>query len=134
MIRLGMILPAWAATSPSSAPPSFADYPAPESFTGVPAKVDFASNPEMRSFRTRLREGAAQGPNFSGELTVVSWGCGTACQSSAIVSARTGKIVASIQTCNGVDFRKKLSESESRAVDEQLRRYPKDYPEPEASS
>jgi hypothetical protein len=72
--------------------PRFDDHPAGDTFTGTPAPVDLASAEGARRFRTVLREGAAQGPNFAGHYTVVQWGCGSPCQSFAIVDARTGRV------------------------------------------
>lgn len=72
--------------------PRFEDYPAPATFRGTPAPVDVASAEGARAFRTVLREGAAKGPNFAGRYTFVQWGCGSPCQSFAIVDARTGRV------------------------------------------
>lgn len=71
--------------------PEFTDYPVREIFKGRPARVRLDSR-QARLFRTRLREGAAAGPNFAGHYTVVQWGCGTGCAGMGIVDARTGKV------------------------------------------
>ena len=69
----------------------FQEYPITTTFRGpaAPARIDSARYGRM--FRTRLREGARRGPNFAGEFTVVTWGCGTSCQFVAVVNARTGR-------------------------------------------
>ena len=69
--------------------------------------MDLASYPGASRFRTRLREGAAKGPNFAGHFTVVTWGCGSSCQEHAIVDAQTGKVAFPIPrpTSNGLCFR-----------------------------
>jgi hypothetical protein len=72
--------------------PRFEQYPAPQNFKGKPAPVNLASHKEARMFRTNLRNGAKEGPNFAGHYTVVVWGCGTSCLSFAIVDARTGRV------------------------------------------
>ncbi len=72
--------------------PRFEDHPARDTFAGTPAPVDLASAEGARQFRTLLREAAARGPNFAGRYTYVEWGCGTACQSFAIIDARTGGV------------------------------------------
>lgn len=73
--------------------PTFADYPA--TITSVtPAPVDFDSAPDARTFTTRITNGAAEGPNFAGHYTVISWGCGTSCLSYAIVDAQSGAIIS----------------------------------------
>ncbi len=72
------------------APPRFEDFPA-RIFKGKPARPLLLSA-QARSFRTRLREGAQKGPNFAGHYTIVTWGCGSACQQLAVVDARTGRV------------------------------------------
>ena len=48
----------------------------------------------------------AKGPNFAGTYTVVMWGCGSGCQSSVIVDAKTGKIYSpGLGTERGLCFR-----------------------------
>ncbi len=71
--------------------PRFEDYPA-QAETVRPVPVDLKGNAEARRFRTMLRDGAAEGPNFAGHYTIVGWGCGAACLSWAVVDATTGKV------------------------------------------
>ena len=71
--------------------PRFEDFPARASFQGRPAPVSLSSR-QARQFRTVLREGAKQGPNFSGHYTIVEWGCGANCLAFAVVNARTGYV------------------------------------------
>jgi hypothetical protein len=71
------------------APPKFEDYPVNEKFRGEPASVKLTT-PRTRMFRTMIREGAKEGPNFAGHYTLVIWGCGSDCKGFAIVDARTG--------------------------------------------
>jgi hypothetical protein len=86
--------------------PKFADYPAGEIFRGKPAAPSFASDPDAWSFRTRLREGAAKGPNFAGHYTIVSWTNGTDCQTTVIVDARNGAVFfTGLESSLGADFR-----------------------------
>jgi hypothetical protein len=71
----------------------FEDYPAKDSAAAIrPAPVRLESAPYGQMYRTKLREGAARGPNFAGHYTVVTWGCGTGCQILAVVDARTGQL------------------------------------------
>jgi len=72
---------------------TFEDFSIVPGFNGEPAAVDFSSYPDAEKFKTRISEGAKEGPNFAGRYTVITWGCGTSCQSSAIVDAHTGDIV-----------------------------------------
>ena len=72
-------------------PPRYEDYAVAKIFKGKPARP-LISNPQARAFRTRLREGAAKGPNFAGHYPIVTWGCGTGCQQMAVVDAQTGRV------------------------------------------
>jgi hypothetical protein len=86
--------------------PSFEDYPSIEAISGRPAPVLVESARYGRMFRTRLREGSRQGPNFAGAFTVVVWGCGSSCQIIAVIDARTGALSEqTLRTTNGVEFR-----------------------------
>jgi hypothetical protein len=71
--------------------PQFEDYPAREIFNGKPAPPKLL-RPGDRLFRTRIREGAAKGPNFAGYYSIAEWGCGTSCVSIAVVNAKTGDV------------------------------------------
>jgi hypothetical protein len=71
--------------------PHFADYPAPRRTAARPARPLLASA-EARHYRTMIRVGAAGGPNFAGNFTIVRWGCGSGCVDWAIIDARTGRI------------------------------------------
>jgi len=72
--------------------PSFEEYPITEVFEGEPASVDLTSHPKGNMFRTALRLGTKEGPNFAGHYTVVTWGCGSPCQEIAVVDANTGDV------------------------------------------
>lgn len=85
-------------------PPRFDSYPATLALISRPSEVDFNSHPEAKRYRTMLRNGQEEGPNFAGDMTVVSWGCGTACTTLALISVMDGK-VADIQSgCGEPDF------------------------------
>ena len=45
-----------------------------------------------RMFRTRIREGLAEGANFNGHYSFITFGCGTSCVMSYITDTRTGKV------------------------------------------
>ena len=55
-------------------------------------RVDL-SDPRAFQFRTRLKEGAKEPPNFDGVYRVVLWGCGTACLSGAVIDERNGHVI-----------------------------------------
>lgn len=73
--------------------PTFEDFPA------VTTPVDDLVSPILMpgspfwEFHTAIREGSKEnGVNFDGAFTLVSWGCGTECQSGVIVDRTDGKI------------------------------------------
>jgi hypothetical protein len=70
--------------------PKFVDYPA-KVYRGRNAKVRL-DTPQAQTFRTRLKEAARQRPNFAGHYVLVTWGCGTQCQSGAVVDVLSGMV------------------------------------------
>jgi hypothetical protein len=95
MIRLIALAALVGASYPASAEdtPSFADYPAAPAYHGRNAAPVLASKDD-RQFRTMIRNGAREKPNFNGHYIVTIWGCGTDCAMGAIIDAITGKIVS----------------------------------------
>ena len=73
-------------------------------FKGPPADIDLTSYKGARTFRTKLREGAKQGPNYAGHYTVVTIGCGTQCQQNWVIEARTGKILDRFFSIIGIAY------------------------------
>lgn len=74
-------------------PPNFAAYPSAARFDGRNAAPVLATA-EARRFRTMIRDGARQKPNFDGHYIVATWGCGTDCEMGAIIDAISGKVVS----------------------------------------
>jgi hypothetical protein len=72
--------------------PKFEDYNIKNIYSGKTHTVILHNNPQTRMFRTVLRNGATNGVNFAGHYTVVIWGCGTSCQSFAIIDQIDGKV------------------------------------------
>jgi hypothetical protein len=70
--------------------PRFNDYPVNERHTGKTAPLVLSR--AAREFRTRLRQAAAEKPNFAGRFIVTTWGCGTECVYGAIIDAKTGQV------------------------------------------
>jgi len=68
----------------------FQKYPA-QVFSG-PVAAAKISSPRARMYRTVIRKGAKEGPNFAGHYTIVVWGCGLNCRQLAIVDARSGEV------------------------------------------
>ncbi len=84
---------------------SFKDYPA-DIFEGKLADPDFSTNPDSRRFITRIKNECANGINFAGQYTLVTWGCGSPCQSGVVVDRKTGEIFGGYGTSLGSKFRK----------------------------
>jgi len=69
----------------------FEQYPAKKIYKGKPAPP-ILKDKNAKLYKTSIREGATDGPNFAGEYTIVTHGCGACCNGFFIVSARTGKV------------------------------------------
>jgi hypothetical protein len=67
------------------------DYPAGPVFRGKPAPPSIGSR-LSKLFRTKIREGAKEGPNFAGHFTLVAWGCGMDSYMFVVVDAKSGRI------------------------------------------
>lgn len=88
------VLLLWAAglyAQADQALPSFDQFHVAKVFSGKPAPPVLKTRDE-RMFRTRIREGAQEGPNFAGHYTIAQWGCGAGCVSMASIDAVDGKI------------------------------------------
>lgn len=67
------------------------DYPAKSTLTKKPAPPIINST-LTKLYRTRIRQGAKLGPNFAGNFTVVTWGCGMDAYMLVVVDGKTGKV------------------------------------------
>jgi len=104
-LAAAMLLPASLAAGADTAP-SFADYPGGAAHNGANA-APLLTSAEARRFRTRIREGARERPDFDGHYIVATWGCGTDCEMGAIIDAMSGRVVmlpAVAGTPEGVDI------------------------------
>ncbi len=83
----------WTASSSGSAhaEPRFEDYPA-STYSGRVRTPDLGSHPDARTYRTRLRNAAKGGINFSGDHVLATWGCGGQCLMGAVINARSGHV------------------------------------------
>ena len=84
---------------------SFKDYQVPI-YEGKLADPDFSTNPDTKRFITRIKNECAKGINFAGQYTLVTWGCGSPCQSGVVVDRKTGVIFGGYGTSLGSEFRK----------------------------
>lgn len=72
--------------------PKFDDYKVGNIYSGKTPSIVLHNNPQARMYRTVLRNEMKKGVNFAGHYTVVVWGCGTSCQSFAIVDQISGRV------------------------------------------
>lgn len=86
-----LLLAAPAAAQAPARAPRFEDFPAVLAPPARNAPVVLATA-EARRYRTRLREAAAQPPNFAGHYVLATWGCGTDCLMGAAVNTRSGRV------------------------------------------
>lgn len=75
-------------------------------YNGTLKEPNFKSLPGSKMFITRITEGCKEGINFAGKYTLITWGCGSTCQSGVIVDRTNGKIYDDYLTAYGSEFRK----------------------------
>ena len=74
-------------------------------YIGRMAPIDFKSNLIARVYKTRISEHyKTNGVNFAGHYSFVFWGCGSPCESSAIVDVITGKVYSGPDSAFGYRF------------------------------
>ena len=83
---------------------SFEKYSVPI-YKGELKDPDFKTNPDAKSFITRIKEGCKGGVNFAGHYTLIYWGCGTACQYGVVVDRKTGEIFNGYLSSLGSQFK-----------------------------
>ena len=83
------VLEKWEAANPAAAAPR-------SLYTGPIASIDYENTPlkQAANFKTAINDAVAKGPNFAGKFAVAQWGCGSNCQSHAVVNVESGKIIA----------------------------------------
>jgi hypothetical protein len=102
VIAAGLLL--WSAQFPSAHKPyPFEKYPVTKTYEGKPVPP-LLDTPRSIEYRTRIRNGAKEGPNFAGHYTVISWGCGTSCGVYVIVDAQTGQVYWPPEISRGVEL------------------------------
>ncbi|NSZ00935.1 hypothetical protein G6M70_12800 [Agrobacterium tumefaciens] len=75
--------------------PNLSSYPVQDRFSGKTVMPDFKGRDrEFNSFRTRIRDGMRQGPNFAGRYTLIQIGCGTGCSFVIVANNQTGRPVS----------------------------------------
>jgi hypothetical protein len=69
----------------------FTKYPVKVTFHGHPV-APVLTTPDEHLFRTKIREGAAQGAVFADHYGIAIWGCGSGCLQFAIVDSINGQV------------------------------------------
>ena len=68
------------------------DFPA-QAYAGAIHKPDFKGRDHaFRTYRTQIRDGIAGGPNFAGHLALITFGCGSGCNTTLVADLATGKV------------------------------------------
>ncbi|NTF46076.1 hypothetical protein G6L80_29310 [Agrobacterium rhizogenes] len=69
-----------------------ADFPISDRFAGKTTLPDFKGRDrQFNSFRTRIRDGMREGPNFAGHYTLIQIGCGAGCSFAIVADNKTGR-------------------------------------------
>ncbi len=73
-------------------PPDFVDYPVVvnSSTTATYPSIDLSSHPLGRKYASAISAANATPPDFAGKYSLVTWGCGTMCQTGAIIDRERG--------------------------------------------
>jgi hypothetical protein len=74
--------------------PSFGVYASPKEDRVLAPKLDLTSNPIAKEYRTVLRLGIKEGPNYAGHYRVVVWGCGSSCTMFVVVNLKSGRVIS----------------------------------------
>ena len=75
--------------------PNPASFPVHARFAGKTVMPDFRGRDrEFSSFRTRIRDGMREGPNFAGRYTLIQIGCGAGCSFVILADNQTGRPVS----------------------------------------
>ena len=111
--------------------PDFSQYKVKETdtFTGQPKPVDLSSYKDAKTYRTKLREGTKEGPNFAGHYTIVSFGCGTQCQDNWVIDAKTGKIIDRFASVIGSKYELKSALLIINPPDKEFKKAFEEHPE-----
>ncbi len=72
--------------------PEFRNYPATVE-NAIATGITQTDEPDSTTYKDKLNESLQNGVNFAGHFVLSTWGCGTDCQSSAIIDAQTGNVL-----------------------------------------
>lgn len=87
--------------------PTFDEYSVPVTAdVKIADDIDWGSKKNAWNYRTRLRRGLKSGPNFANTYAVITHGCGTQCQVNWITNIETGKVLSSVGSTYGVEYKR----------------------------
>jgi clan AA aspartic protease (TIGR02281 family) len=87
--------PAPTAPAPPALPEAglFDRFSVTEVYRGPSTMPDFEERDrKFKDFRTRIRNGIKEGPNFAGRYKVIQFGCGTGCSFVVVADVSTGRV------------------------------------------
>lgn len=93
---------------PPSGPPTFEAFVTSDTLSGTPATPDFTGDSIPPRLRELIDDAAKGGPNFAGVFSIVTWGCGSQCQSHIVLDRRTGRMISDTLldfSCHEPEFR-----------------------------
>ncbi len=82
----------------------FEKYKCPVEYTSLKGELDKKSL-DNTVFKTRIREGSKGEVNFGGKFIIIEWGCGTQCETGAMVDLSTGIIYEIPTSSQGKEYR-----------------------------
>lgn len=91
-----------------SGPPTFEAFGTSDTLSGTPAMPDFAGDSIPPRLHELIGDAAQGGPNFAGTFSIVTWGCGSQCQSHVVIDRRTGRMISDTLldfSCHEPEFR-----------------------------
>ena len=74
-------------------PGTFERFPVVAAYRDTPVMPDFdGRDREFKNYRTRIRNGIAEGADFAGRYKVIQFGCGTGCSFVLLADVSTGRV------------------------------------------
>jgi hypothetical protein len=75
-------------------------------YSKLTIELDIQSTKDWSSFETEINYGSKKDVNFGGKYIIIEWGCGTECQTGAVIDVSTGKIYELPTSEWGREYRK----------------------------
>lgn len=80
--------------------PTFESYLIAEQYKGELNNINLESHADVNMFKNHFIQLKGEVPNFAGKYIVTSWGCGTSCQTIAVVDVSNGDVFFIDQTAS----------------------------------